>query len=73
MGCSWDTNLYSEVGTAIAREMRALVQDLNPGPTLNIIRHPLGGRNWESFSENPFLASRMVVPFLKAMQSNGIK
>ncbi len=72
MGCSWDTKLYSEVGTAIAKEMRALGQDLNLGPTLNIIRHPLGGRNWESFSEDPYLTSRMTVPFVKALQSNGI-
>lgn len=72
MGCSWDTELYSEVGTAIAKEMRALGQDLNLGPTLNIIRHPLGGRNWESFSEDPFLTSAMVVPYVKAMQSNGV-
>lgn len=72
MGCSWDTALYSEVGIAIAAEMRALGQDLALGPTLNIIRHPLGGRNWESFSEDPMLTAQMAVPFVKAMQSNGI-
>ena len=68
MGCSWDTELYREVGTAMAKEMRALGQDLNLGPTVNIIRHPLGGRNWESFSEDPYLTSKMVVPFVQAMQ-----
>lgn len=72
IGCSWDIELYYEVGVAIAKEMRALGQDLNLGPTINIIRHPLGGRNWECFSEDPFLTSRFIVPYVKAMQSNGI-
>jgi len=72
IGCSWDTELYNEVGTAIAKEMRALGQDLSLGPTLNIIRHPLGGRNWESFSEDPYLTSRMGVAYTKAVQNNGI-
>jgi len=72
IGCSWDTELYKRVGIAMAREMRALNQNLNLGPTLNIIRHPLGGRNWECFSEDPFLSSEMIVPFSKAMQENGI-
>lgn len=72
MGCSWDVDLYFEVGVAIAKEMRALGQDLNVGPTMNIIRHPFGGRNWESYSEDPYLTSRLAVPFVKALQSNGI-
>lgn len=72
MGCSWDVDLYAEVGVAIAKEMRALGQDLNVGPTMNIIRHPLGGRNWESYSEDPYLTSRLAVSYVKALQSNGI-
>ncbi len=69
---TWDIALYERVGVAIAREMRALGQNLNLGPTLNIIRHPLGGRNWECFSEDPYLVSRFIVPYVKAMQSRGI-
>lgn len=72
MGCTWDPKLYSEVGKAIALEMRATGQDVNLGPTLNIIRHPLGGRNWESFSEDPYLTGKMAVSFVKSMQENGI-
>lgn len=72
IACSWDTDLYYRVGTAIAKEMRALGQNLSLGPPVNIIRHPFGGRNWEFFSEDPYLTSRMIVPFVKAMQSNGI-
>lgn len=72
MGCTWDLDLYSDVGTAIAKEMRALGQDLNLGPTVNIIRHPLGGRTWESLSEDPFLSARFIVPYVQAMQQTGI-
>ena len=69
---TWNVNLYGEVGSAIAKEMRGLGQDLNLGPTLNIIRNPLGGRNWECLSEDPFLISKFIVPYVKEMQSNGI-
>ncbi len=72
IGCTWDTDLYYELGVAMAKEMRAFNQNLNLGPTLNIIRHPLGGRNWECFSEDPYLISRLIVPYSKAMQENGI-
>ena len=72
MGCSWNIDLYERVGKAIALEMRGLGQDLNLGPTINIIRHPLGGRSWESLSEDPFLTSRFIVPYVHAMQENGI-
>ena len=72
IAASWDTELYERAATAVAKEMVALNQDLNLGTTLNIIRHPLGGRNWESFSEDPYLTSRFGVAYVKAMQSNGI-
>lgn len=72
MGSSWNLDLYGKVGKAMAVEMRGLGQDLNLGPTINIIRNPLGGRSWESLSEDPFLTSRFIVPYVKAMQENGI-
>lgn len=72
MGCSWDKYLYSRVATGIAKELRAYGQDLNLGPTINIIRHPLGGRNWESISEDPYLTSKFVIEYVKSMQNNGV-
>ncbi len=72
IGSSWDPILYGRVGTALAKELRAFGQNLNLGPTLNVIRHPLGGRNWESFSEDPYLISQLIVPFVKAQQTHGI-
>lgn len=72
IAASWNTELYFSASEAVAKEMRALNQNLNLGTTLNIIRNPLGGRNWECFSEDPFLTSRMAVANVKAMQKNGI-
>ncbi|MEO1011488.1 MAG: glycoside hydrolase family 3 C-terminal domain-containing protein [Bacteroidota bacterium] len=72
MGCSWDTALYREVAEVIAKEIRATGNDLVLGPTYNIIRHPLGGRNWESLSEDPFLTARMAVAFTQTIQENGV-
>ncbi len=72
IAASWDTEIYARAATAVAKEMVALSQNLNLGTTLNIIRHPLGGRNWESFSEDPYLTARFGVTHVQAMQSNGI-
>ncbi|WP_139958675.1 glycoside hydrolase family 3 C-terminal domain-containing protein [Flavicella sediminum] len=69
---TWDTDLYARASVAIAKEMVALGQNLNLGTTLNIIRHPLGGRGWECFSEDPYLTARMGVEHVKAMQANGV-
>lgn len=72
MASTWDPELYYRTSEAIAKEMVALNQHLSLGATFNIIRHPLGGRNWECFSEDPYLTGRMAVPHVKAMQANGI-
>jgi len=72
IGCTWDVGLYEKVGVAVAKEMRALGQNLNLGPTLNVIRHPLAGRTWECYSEDPFLIKSLIPPYVKSMQSNGI-
>ncbi|MGJ8680980.1 beta-glucosidase family protein [Paraglaciecola sp.] len=72
LASTWDAELYGRVGGAIAKELRAADQHLNLGPTLNIIRHPLGGRNWESLSEDPFLTGELIVPYIKQQQANGV-
>ncbi|WP_111708564.1 glycoside hydrolase family 3 C-terminal domain-containing protein [Lutibacter citreus] len=72
IAATWDTELYSRASVAIAKEMVALGQNLNLGTTLNIIRHPLGGRGWECFSEDPYLTAQLGVEHVKAMQANGI-
>lgn len=72
IAASWNTDLYQKAAAAVAQEMKALNQDLNLGTTLNIIRHPLGGRNWECFSEDPYLTARLGVAYVQTIQENGI-
>ncbi len=69
---SWDEDLMRRVGVAIAREARAKGRNLVLGPCINIHRTPLGGRNFESFSEDPYLTGRMAVAYVKGVQSEKI-
>jgi beta-glucosidase len=75
MGATWDPGLVYRVGTAISDEARALHVIEGKGltywsPTLNIARDPRWGRNEESYSEDPYLLSRMGVAFVKGMQGD---
>jgi len=57
---SWDRDLVHEIGAAIARETRDLGSAILLAPMVNIHRTPLGGRNYETFSEDPFLAGTLA-------------
>ncbi len=75
MGSTWDPDLLYRVSTAISDEARALNVAEGKGltywsPTINIARDPRWGRNEESYSEDPYLLSRMAVSFVKGMQGN---
>lgn len=72
LASSWDTNLVARVAKAIANEAKAKGINMMLGPTVNIHRLPSGGRNFESFSEDPFLASRFAVNYIRAMQSEKV-
>lgn len=67
--CSWDTELISQVAAGIGREARANGVSLVLGPGLNIKRNPLCGRNFEYFSEDPFLSGKLAAEYVKGMQS----
>ncbi|TAG51815.1 MAG: beta-glucosidase [Cytophagales bacterium] len=69
---SWDTLLIGKVARAIAIESKGKGINLLLGPTVNIHRLPSGGRNFESYSEDPFLASRMAVNYIRAMQKEKV-
>ena len=69
---SLDVNLAEEVGNAIADEAHALGVTTVLGPGVNIKRSPLCGRNFEYFSEDPFLAGRMGAGIVRGIQKNGI-
>jgi len=72
MGASWNVELIRRVGVALARETRARGRNILLGPCVNIHRTPLGGRNFESFSEDPYLAARLAVAYVHGVQSQRI-
>ncbi|MEN8202241.1 MAG: glycoside hydrolase family 3 C-terminal domain-containing protein [Bacteroidota bacterium] len=72
MAASWNEELIHQIGIAIGEEARAKKVDILLGPCVNIHRIPLGGRNFESYSEDPFLAGRMGVNFVRGVQSLGV-
>ncbi len=72
MASSWDPELIERVGKALADETRAMGCDILLGPCVNIIRHPLAGRNFESYSEDPYLAGRIGVAFVKGVQGQAV-
>lgn len=72
LSCTWDLNLMAEVADAIGQETysRGINQVLSP--TLDLARDPRHGRMEECYGEDPFLASRMGVEFIKGVQKNGV-
>jgi beta-glucosidase len=72
MAATWDPELVRRSGAAIAREVKALGRDMLLGPTVNINRVPLWGRNFEGYGEDPYLASRMGVAYIQGVQGEGI-
>ncbi len=72
MASSWDRSLIAAIGKAIAAECRALGVQVLLGPGINIKRTPLGGRNFEYFSEDPYLTAELAIAFVNAVQEEGI-
>lgn len=69
---SWDEALGEELGTFLGEEAKALGVNVVLGPGLNIKRSPLCGRNFEYFSEDPYLSGKMAAAYIRGMQSHGI-
>ena len=72
MAATWDTELITRVGVALGEEARAKGCAILLGPCVNIHRSPLGGRNFESFSEDPYLSARLAVAHINGVQSQNI-
>ncbi len=72
LGCSWDPQLAAEIGVAIGREARSQGVNVLLGPGLNIKRSPLGGRNFEYFSEDPYLTAQLGIGLVRGIQSQGV-
>lgn len=73
MASTWDTNVLWNIGEAIGKEAlnKGSGAQMVLGPAINIQRSPLGGRNGEYFSEDPYLAGRMGVSYIEGMQGSG--
>lgn len=69
---SWDTDLVREVGSAIAKECLDQGVSTVLGPGVNIKRSPLCGRNFEYFSEDPYLAGELAAGYIQGVQKNGV-
>ncbi len=72
LAATWDPDLLFEMGEAMAEEAHALDVDVILGPGANIKRTPLGGRNFEYFSEDPLLSGRLAVGLIDGIQSKGV-
>lgn len=70
--CSWDRTLVSDIGRAIGEEARANGVSLVLGPGLNIKRNPLCGRNFEYYSEDPYVSGELASAYVKGLQSTGV-
>ena len=69
---SWDEELGEEIGSTLGEEAMAEGVNVLLGPGLNIKRSPLCGRNFEYFSEDPYLAGKMAASYVKGIQSKGV-
>ena len=70
--CSWNTELIGIMAQGLAAEAKALGVSVVLGPGVNMKRSPLCGRNFEYYSEDPFLAGTLATSYILAMQQCGV-
>ena len=72
LGATWNVELVERIGEAIGAEARTKGCRVLLGPTVNIHRSPLAGRNFECYSEDPLLSGRAAAAFVRGVQSHGV-
>lgn len=72
LGATWNPALVERVGAMVGEEARPKACRVLLGPTVNIHRSPLGGRNFECYAEDPLLAGRIAAAFVRGVQSRGV-
>ncbi|MGZ6316629.1 MAG: glycoside hydrolase family 3 protein, partial [Anaerolineales bacterium] len=72
LGATWNTELIEKTGRALARETKAKGAQVLLGPTVNIHRTPVAGRNFECYSEDPYLTGKIASACIRGLQSEGV-
>lgn len=72
LGATWNPDIVTEFGKILATETKAKGRHVILAPCVNIARIPMGGRNFESFGEDPFLTSRITVNYIKGIQNENV-
>ncbi|MBK7228377.1 MAG: glycoside hydrolase family 3 C-terminal domain-containing protein [Ignavibacteriales bacterium] len=72
LGATWNPEIVTEFGKVLATETKAKGRHVILAPCVNIARIPMGGRNFESFGEDPFLTSRIAVNYIKGVQNENV-
>ncbi len=72
LAATWDVEMARRVGKGLAQDAHARGVNILLGPGVNICRTPLSGRNFEYFSEDPYLAGRMAVNYIQSLQAEGV-
>lgn len=72
LAATWDRALVREIGVALAEETKTKGAQVLLGPTVNMHRSPLNGRNFECYSEDPYLTAEVAVAYIEGVQSQGV-
>ncbi|MFP6639024.1 MAG: glycoside hydrolase family 3 C-terminal domain-containing protein, partial [Myxococcota bacterium] len=72
LGASWNPELIERVGSMLGEEARTKLARVLLAPTINLHRSPLGGRDFECYSEDPLLSGRIAAAFVRGVQSQGV-
>jgi beta-glucosidase len=72
LAATWDRSLAQEYGAALGAETKAKGQNILLGPMVNIVRVPEGGRNFETFGEDPYLTAQIALAEIRGIQSQGV-
>jgi len=72
LAATWNKELLYQVGQHLAREAKARAANVLLAPTVCMHRHPLGGRNFESFSEDPLLTGKLAAQYIRGLQDGGV-